>query len=237
MKWKAGIFFFWTVASGPALRAQPPSFEAASIKPSDPGHVGAQIYAPGPGRFTAMTAVLKDLMQYAYNVRPSQIVGGAHWTESEALDIAAKAAGSPANGQLRLMVQTLLAERFQLKVRRETRELSVYNLVVDKNGPKLLEEVAAAGIGVGTARGNVHACGADMPTLARVLSGHLDCVVIDRTGLEGFYNFTLTWRVDETDPAGAGLFSAIQELGLKLEAGKAPVDVLVIESAERPSRN
>ena len=223
------------VATGAVLRAQ--SFEVASIKPSDPTHVGAQVYTPGPGRFTAMTAALKDLMLFAYNVRPSQIVGGPRWFESEAYDIAAKSAGAPSNDELRLMLRNLLADRFQLKVHRETRDLGVYNLVLDKKGPKL-SEVAAAGRGVGMQKGNLHASGSTMATLASVLSRHLDHVVVDRTGLVGFYDFALTWTADDSDPTGASLFSAIQEqLGLKLEATKAPVEVLVIDRAERPSQN
>jgi uncharacterized protein (TIGR03435 family) len=217
------------------LHAQ--SFEVASIKPSDPGNVGAQIFSPGPGRLTARTDTLKDLMLFAYNVRPSQIQGGPHWTESEAYDMEAKAAGTPAIDQVRLMLQSLLSERFHLQVRRETREIAVYNLVRDKKGPNL-QEVSAAGHGVGIAKGNMHALGANMAALANVLSRHLDRLVLDRTDLKGFYDFELTWTADDSDPTGASLFPALQnQLGLKLEAARAPVEILNIERAERPSGN
>ena len=135
------------------------------------------------------------------------------------------------------MLQALLADRFQLTVRRETRELGVYNLVPDKKGPRL-EEVSAAGRGVGLQKGTLNAFGADMATLANVLSRYVDRVVIDRTGIKGFYNFALKWTADDADPAGAALFAALQDqLGLKLEAAKAPVEVLAIDRAERPSQN
>jgi len=213
------------------------TFEVASVKHSDPGHVGAQIYSPGPGRLTVLTATLKDLLQFAYNVRPSQIQGGPSWTDSEAYDITAKAPAPTGNDEVRRMLQALLADRFQLTVRRETRELGVYNLVPDKKGPRL-EEVSAAGRGVGLQEGTMNAFGADMATLANVLSRHVDRVVIDRTGLKGFYNFSLKWTADDGDPAGAALFAALQDqLGLKLEAAKAPVEVLAIDRAERPSQN
>jgi uncharacterized protein (TIGR03435 family) len=237
----AAFAFLFALTAAPLLSAQSldaaPSFEVASIKPSDPGHAGAQMFSPGPGRFTAITATLKDLMLLAYNVRPSQIEGGPQWSATEAYDIAAKAAGTPSSDQIHLMLRALLADRFQLKVRRETREVGVYDLVLDRRGPKLYE-VNAAGRGVGMQRGNLHAFGADMATLANVLSGHLDRVVIDHTGLKGFYDFALQWTADDSDPTGASVFPAIQEqLGLKLEAAKEPVEVLIIERAERASQN
>src|SRR5580658_9824082 len=114
-----------------------PAFEAASIKPSPPDHVGAQMYSPGPGRFTALTATIKDLIAFAYHVLPPQLEGGPGWSGSAAYDITAKASGSAGNDDLRLMLQSLLTDRFQLQLRRETKEVGVYNLVVGKNGPRM----------------------------------------------------------------------------------------------------
>jgi uncharacterized protein (TIGR03435 family) len=233
---KLPVVWFVLAWVAPLTHGQP-AFEAASIKPSPADHVGAQMYSPGPGRFTALTATLKDLIPFAYQVLPSQLEGGPGWAGSTAYDITAKMAGSTSNGDLRLMLQALLADRFQLKVRRETKEVGVYNLVVDKNGPRM-ESVAAAGRGVGLQNGTMRAFGADMATLASVLSRHVGRVVIDRTGLKGYYNFTLQWTADDLDASGTALFQAIEEqLGLKLEAAKAPVEILVIERAERASEN
>jgi uncharacterized protein (TIGR03435 family) len=159
--------------------------------------------------------------------------------DSAGYDIKAKAEGN-AGDDLWPMVQTLLADRFQLKFHRETRELPIYALVVAKNGAKL-HAVSAAGLGVGMGKGRFNGRGADMPTLASVLSNELGRLVFDRTGLSGFYDFTLTFEPDDTraaDTAGPSLFTALQEqLGLRLEPQKGPVETLVIDHAEKPSAN
>ena len=242
VKWNSAVMLVVAAGCAVVARGQSPdaataSFEVASIKVSDPSHVGAQVFLPGPGRFTALTATLKDLIQFAYNIRPSQISGGPHWCESEAYDITAKTAGAPSSDQLHAMMRTLLEDRFQLKIRRETRELPVYFLVVTKRGPAL-PEAAAAGRGVGLQKRQLARLWCRFGTLAKVLSGHVDRLVIDQTGLKGFYNFALEWTADDSDPAGTSLLQALQEqLGLKLEAAKSPVEVLAIDRAERPSQN
>ncbi len=228
--------------AAPRLFAFAQAFEVASIKPSDPEHVGAQIFSPGPGRFTAMTATLKDLVAFAWSVRRFQVSGGPGWLDSAHHDISAKAEGTPSIEGLRSMLGTLLEERFRLKVHRETKELPVYELVAGKirRGPKL-REVASAGLGLGFGRGRLNGKGADMATLAKTLSDQLDRVVVDRTGLTGFYEFTLTWTPDEVqgaDDSGPSIFSAIQEqLGLKLESATGPVELLVVDRAEKPDAN
>jgi bla regulator protein blaR1 len=225
--------------------SQPPAaargeFEVASIKRSDPSHIGAQTYFVPGGKFTALTAPLKSLVCFAYQLRDHQVAGGPGWIDSEPFDISAKAEVPASYDEIRIMLQTLLADRFQLKFHRETKEQPVYALVLAKNGPKL-QEVKNEGRGVGSgARGRINGNGADMATLATVLADKLGRSVIDRTGLKGVYDFLLTWTPDEVraDDPGPSLFTAIQEqLGLKLESTKGPVEVLVIDHAEKPSEN
>src|SRR5262249_48060089 len=155
--------------------------------------------------------------------------------------------------QLRQMMQALVIERFKLTFHRETKEASVYALVVGKNGHKL-EEAKADDPGPQLQlrmRREVTAKKADIGKLAGILSMALDRVVIDQTGLKGNYNFELKWTPDESqprgldspdaaasDPSGPSLFTAVQEqLGLKLEAKKAPVDLFTIDRAEKASEN
>src|SRR5580693_6300259 len=118
------------LASAPWMPAQ--SFDAASIKPADPQHIGLQIYSPNPGSFRAMAADIKHLMAFAYSVRDVQISGGPRWADSELFDIEAKASGPATIPELRLMVQALLADRFHLKMHRESKEQSVFDLIVGK---------------------------------------------------------------------------------------------------------
>ncbi len=269
----------------------PLSFEVASIKPSaaERGKVGIRI-APG-GRFTASGLTAKMLIQQAYDIKDFQISGGPGWLSSERYDIVAKAESSANREQLKLMLQSLLAERFKLEVHRETKELPVYSLVVAKNGPKLQKSEyqppdpesgpppkptgegpgplarAAAGESVSRStggpmmrmgRGQVNAQMAQISMLANVLSMQLGRPVIDKTGLKGAYDFKLEWTPDESqrafglgegdrpageaaappDSSGPSIFTALQEqLGLKLESQKGPVEILVIDGIEKPSEN
>ena len=223
-----------------AQTAGPPlAFEVASIKLSPAEHVGFQSYSPGPGRYRALTATVRNLITAAYNVRDVQIAGGPQWTGSEAYDIEATATGRTTHAEIQTMLQTLLASRFSLKLRRETRERNVYDLVLAKRGPAMTS-VDKVGLGVAPGKQRIAGRGADMRTLASVLSGTVDRIVRDRTGLTGYYDFTLTWRPDDAPPDDQrpALLTAIQEqLGLRLDPAKGPVEVLVIDSVSRPSSN
>ena len=217
----------------------PSAFEVASIRPSEAGNVGTQGFSSPGGKFTAINATLKSLIGFAYGVQDYQVFGASGWIDSAAYDIKAKAE-SNAGEDLRPMLRTLLADRFHLKVHSETKDLPVYVLVAGKNGPNL-HAVEKAGIGVGIGRGRFNGRGADMPTLARVLSGHLERLVLDRTGVTGFYDFLLTFESDETrtaDATGPSLLTALREqLGLRLESQKGQVEVLSIDHAEKPTDN
>lgn len=263
--------------------AQSLSFEVASIKPSEgDGHMVRIQTSPG-GRYTASGVTLKMLIQQAYDVKDFQITGGPAWMSTMAFDIVAKAENPEVSrDQIRLMMQSLLADRFQLKFHRETRELPVYALVVGKNGHKLqLSETqpdpeaastsapktgAAMAAGDGGApkprgtmmmmgRGQINAQMASMSAFVNALAQQLGRPVIDKTDLKGSYDIKLEFTPDETihrmigggggaeaapaaDSSGPSIFTALQEqLGLRLESEKGPVDVLVIDSAEKPSGN
>ena len=156
---------------------------------------------------------------------------------------------------MKLMFQTLLADRFQLKTHRETKELPVYAVTVGKNGPKLSKaDPAGKGTQMSMGRGQLKAKKASIEQLAKLLGNQLGRTVLDKTGLAGDFDFELTWTPDVTgplgpkeggvdgpppvDPGGPSIFTAIQEqLGLKLESQKGPVEILVIDSVERASEN
>jgi len=219
-------------------------FESASVKPTSPESTDQRLdFEPG-GRFRATSITLKGLIRTAYNVRGFQISGGPKWLDSVRYDVESKAAGNPQAADMRAMIQTLLADRFQLKLRRESKELPVYWLVVGKRGPKI--QRAADEIRSYRASRGLLNTRTTMPALANVFSNWLERVVLDRTGLDGSYDVKLEWTPDENvrpeEPEsasrpGASLFNAVQELGLKLEARKGPVEILVIERAEKPSEN
>jgi uncharacterized protein (TIGR03435 family) len=241
-----------------ALRGQ--EFEAASIKPSAPMaigmvKVGVQIM-PG-GRISMSGATVKFLIQQAYGVRDFQIVGGPDWMGSERYDITAKPESAATEDQVKVMMQALLADRFKLKFHRETKELPTYALVVAKGGPKLHASEVAAGPDQPNGqritmkgRGNLTLEGAPVSALAYQLGQRLGRSVIDKTELTGNYDFKLEWMPDESqggpagdriavsDNNGVSIFTALQDqLGLKLESTRGPVEILVIERAEKASEN
>jgi uncharacterized protein (TIGR03435 family) len=233
------------------LFGQPQAFEVASIKPSAPDVPGMfPRYLPGGGlRITG--ASLKNLISMAYGVRPFQISGGPDWVNNDLFDIEARSGSAevapptdPAKAAeyQRLAnerLKTLLADRFQLSVRQETREQPVYALVVAKDGPKFRESTEARPF-IRGGRGTVKGQASSMIMLALNLSSALGRPVINKTGLPAKYDFELTWQPGDlnADPTAPSIFTALTEqLGLRLESGKGPVEVLVIDRAEKPSAN
>jgi uncharacterized protein (TIGR03435 family) len=246
------------LAIGASLLAAPrgwtQAFEVASIKPSAPGQRGVRIQIAPGGRFVANNVNVKFLIGEAYNIRDFQISGGPSWIGSERYDITAKADGEENKGPeaFRPMVQGLLKDRFQFKSHMETKELPVYHLVVGKNGSKLTENASGPDKGmVRMGRGQVSATGVPIAMLCRQLAMQLGRTVIDKTGLTGDYDFKLEFTPEEgmgpgpggdapppPDTVGPSLFAAIQEqLGLKLDGAKGPVEVLVIDHIEKASEN
>jgi uncharacterized protein (TIGR03435 family) len=243
----------WVNAQSP----KKPAFEVASIRPAVYGSHPRSIQYSAGGRFTASNVPLGALIQEAYAIRGFQLSGGPDWVNSDQFDIVAKADGDASKAQVRVMLQTLLADRFQLELRRESKEVNVYTLTVGKMGPKLKEvkldeDNAARGMRFGGI-GRIAGVMASMPQFVVMLSdirlngsAILDRPVLDRTGLAGVYDFKLEWsgeeqsadRTTSTNPAGPSIFTAVQEqLGLKLESTKAAVEFFVIEQAGKPTEN
>jgi uncharacterized protein (TIGR03435 family) len=220
------------------------TFEVASVKPAAPGQQGG-IVRPMPGNreYMARNMPLQTIMTVAYMVTNRQISGGPAWTADDRWDLNAKADKPYATEQLRAMLQKLLEERFQLKLRRETREMPVWELVVDKGGPKMTKH-DPNDIDRGPMRGGPNGRGLSgtntpMSLLALTLSRLLDRNVIDKTGLDGYWDLTIDFvRDQDPNQDGPSIFTAVREqLGLRLAAAKGPVEHIVIESAERPSAN
>jgi uncharacterized protein (TIGR03435 family) len=243
------------------------AFEVASVKPSSRGDMrdrfGAAIESwmrggpgtPDPGQITFTNASLDSLLVSAYSVKRYQISGPA-WLDADGFNVIAKVAPGASKEQVKLMLQSLLAERFRLKLHIEKRELPVYVLSVGKNGPKMkLCQDPDTGGSVGPWNGNprVVAPNWTMRELADFLAPRLDRPVLDETGLTARYDFTLYWIADNFDaghianarntgddaaePAPT-IFAAVQQLGLKLERSVSAMDVLVIDHAEKtPTEN
>jgi len=219
-------------------------FEVASIKPAPPGAGNTTMkFEPG-GRFRATGAPLNALIQLAYGVKDFQVSGRPTWADSESYEsydvVAQPAAGVTLNrDQLKVAIQALLADRFKLKFHRETKDLPIYSLVVGKNGPKLTKNIDAPGPGATIGSGQLKGSKISMSILADLLAQLLDRTVRDDTGISGDFDVKLNWDPGQTaNMDGPSIFTALQEqLGLKLNAQKGPVEILIIDSAERPSGN
>jgi uncharacterized protein (TIGR03435 family) len=238
-----------------------PTFDVASVKPNRTRIRGSVDFSKGGERFTATNMPLGALVVIAYNVTARQL-SGPDEALSERYDIAAKADHPVRAAQMLLMLQGLLAERFKMVVHRETKIVPVYALTIGKGGPKLRQSDPPESDGVAP-RTPAHAGGTEsasgrlvfknesMSDFAWALSrmaGIGDRVVVDGTGLKGSYDFELTVERDSGPPPGPDirepaprldpLISSLQEqLGLKLESKKAPVEFIVIDRTERPSGN
>lgn len=222
-----------------------PSFEVASVKPSGPDEQLIFRLQPG-GRYIARNVTLKMLVANAYMVPELQVAGGPAWRESEHFNIEAKVGAElppwpDSNRELSLRLQSLLEDRFKLSLHRETREEPVYDLMVAKGGAKLKIAGADETGGYDMVRGRFRSFAVPLEYLAGSLANVLGRRVNDRTGLAGKYDYTLTFTPDDEatpDVNGPSIFTALQEqLGLKLESAKEPVEVLVIDHVEKPDAN
>jgi uncharacterized protein (TIGR03435 family) len=233
--------------------AKTPPFEVASITPCKPGtpapageHAGmVQFTFPG-GRFEAKATTLTFLLEWAYGVQPSQHSDGPSWMGTDRYDIVAKAEGNASDAQMKAMVQTLLAERFQLKLRRESKELSVYVITTGRTAPRLFppEDGEVHGIRIAPQSGpdqkvasyHIVATRFSLAQLTDVFSRQLGRVIVNKTGLDGDFDFTLDLTPDESAPNPldpSHIMNAIRGLGLTLKSEKAPVDFFTIESVEK----
>ena len=243
----------WVIIAAPMIAftqsSELPAFEVASVKPNN--FTGTRALRIEPGRLVATRMSLRNLIEEAYGVAGFQILGGPTWSNSDVYDIEAKAEHPASKAQLLLMLQSLLTERFKLIVHWESKQIPVYTLVVGKSRSKLKEvpydeEVVGKGVRLS---GNLQLTGrmATTSQLTKVLSDTvfngdhiLDRPVLDRTGMIGNYDFTLSWKSDKdrADSADPSIFSAVEEqLGLKLEAQKAAIEMLAIDHADKPSPN
>ena len=222
------------------LSAQGSAFDVASVKTARQilGKDRRQGLAIAPGKLTGTNVALKELIAEAYGIQPFQITGGPGWLDSDEYEIDARAEASSTRAQLRLMLRTLLAERFLLALHRETKELNVYALIAGRNGPKLKPATPGGG-------------SMDLNQLAAMLSVQLSIAVSDdpsrpgratgapvpvlnQTGLDGVYAINM----DLTGLLGSDMFTMWQrvlqdQLGLRLENRKTAVEMLVIDRAER----
>lgn len=264
-----------------AQSGAPARFEVVSVKPSTEQRM--RYVRPMPGGRLVASAPVRMLILNAYRVQSFEVVGGPSWVDSDRYQIEARAEGNPDRDQLLRMLQPLLADRFQLKVHRETREMPVYELVAGRRRPALAppKDDTCAAPGPNTpsdwsggriepptaGRGPLPPCGdlrvslepsgvrvqggkVGIAELAKTLAMVMGRPVVDKTGLTGLYDLQLGFSADASTPElpppppGApdsnlpSIITALQEqLGLKLEAAKQPVDVLVIDHIARPTAN
>jgi uncharacterized protein (TIGR03435 family) len=256
-----------------------PAFDVASIRPAEPvggrAPLSSSVRPTGNG-LTIENMTLKRMTLLAYQVKQFQLSGGPSWFDSARFDIRARSENTAGWADLLLMLQSLLADRFHLVIRRESREVPIYVMVLarkdGKLGPNLIPskeegcppreeraETATPGRRVfGCGPGSlgltrIHQVGVRIEDVASYLSGPLGRTVIDKTGLTGIYDIALDWPPDDPRsaspfaPPGPGLapedtaprlLDALKEqLGLKLESQKGPVEIFVIDRAEKPSEN
>jgi len=238
-------------AAAAMASAQSPAFEAASIK-ANTSAGGVSSIRMTAGRVAMENGSLKKVMLNAYGIPDDREyrIDGPDWLTSEHFNIDATFPADSAAAQVRQMIQTLLAGRFKLALHKETRQLPMYSLVVAKGGPKIQAVDAGESRTSGRA-GHFEATKITMQKLADLIAKQAGRPVTDATGLQGVFDFTLEWnpqadlRVDTADAAAAGdnqgpsIFTAIQEqLGLRLESGRGPVEVLVVDRMEKgPTEN
>jgi uncharacterized protein (TIGR03435 family) len=293
MKHLAKIFLILLATSGTRAASQTPagprmSFEVASIKAAPSGNT-RRFITSSPNQFLATSYAVKGWIAYAYHVRGEQVLGVSGWMDSDGWDIQAKikeGENPPRTGPVTaailtepdppaLMLQSLLEERFSLRVHREKRDLPVYELNVAKSGLRmklnqdppaetprnLAEALGARGDklprGVSRqSRGLFEGNAIPMWRIVAALTNTVGRTVVDRTGLDGEYDFKLQWAPDfSIDPGSFGgvapnpnqasppsqfpeIFTALRErLGLQLVSSRAPLDVIVIDSVQKPSEN
>lgn len=255
----------WAIPEAPAppkmmAADADPAFEVTTIKPNNTGATSIQQLTVQGRNFKTRASSLSDLIGFAYQMQAKQIMGGPQWIDTERYDVdgVPDKEGTPNADQLRVMVQKLLAERFQLTFHHDKREMAAFVLTPGKTGPKLTPTQMKGplpGMGMSPGKGGLsmsmmNATTNDFTSFLQALV--LDRSVVDQTGIAGRYDFQMTFTADETQfnghapklppdssvEAAPSLFDAVQQqLGLKLESKKAPVDTLVIDKVQKPSAN
>ncbi len=250
---------FMVFSSAGFCQSAPPAFEVASVRRhifetgvfgwNDVGAVKPRISG---NRVAISLAKMQSLITFAYDVNLHQISGsttGDTWGNFYDIEATTPGDAAPSTDQLRLMVRSLLTDRFQLKLHRDTATFPAYDLVIGKNGSKLKASAPdtppsarnknAAAAGNGSTDSQIEYLHQPVSQLVRMLSNAAqDRLFLDKTGLTGTYDFTLEYTLDPRDRSGAAQIAAVQEqLGLRLEAAQEPMDKLVIESVQEPSEN
>jgi uncharacterized protein (TIGR03435 family) len=263
-----GLALAFGLALAQPQTAARPEFDVASIKPVKGDCKVPVSMGVGYGTALERCVTLKMLVTVAYQLQSFQISGGPGWIDSDRYDLDAKAEDAKSGpDKSRLMLQTLLADRFKLTLHREMKQSPVYELVLARGGPKIKlssdqdsPEVNGPSqpgggpnhggirMGAGSLIGNA----AKLALFAKILSQRLNRPIVDKTNLAGRYDIQLTWTpgvgenpfgpggysLPPSDSDGPSVFAAIQEqLGLKLESARAPVEVWVVDRAERPTEN
>jgi uncharacterized protein (TIGR03435 family) len=246
------------IAVAPSVHAQlsRPQFEVISVKANAHSGFSPTTLQMAGSRFSTTGMPLRPLIMQFYGLRDFQILGGPAWINTDQWDIEAVADDgvnlqtvnfenpdkpTPAS----LMVQSLIENRFQFRFHRETKELPVYELTVAKNGPKIKSSTGQGAATRKLGRGEIEIQAYPFATFAYLLARQLDHALIDKTNLKGSYDIKLQWNTElraGAEPTSSSdrpsIFTALQEqLGLKLESSKGPVEVLVIDSVQRPSEN
>ena len=250
------------IAVGHTQSASPAAFEVASVKQNKSGDKGYSLPPPVGGRLLLMNVPLSMLVEYAYHLQDFEVTGTRGWMVSERYDVDAKADGKTTEDEARRMLQSLLADRFKLKVHKEPKDLPSYALTIAKGGLKMKQssgecpppsenstsQTPCGGFRLFQRR---QLSGEKVPVaeLRDILSTLTGRTIIDKTGLKGVFDISLKWTPDEVlavgaeagaadGPSDGSLFSALQEqLGLRLESQKGSIQILVVDAAEKPSAN
>jgi uncharacterized protein (TIGR03435 family) len=253
------------IAAAPQLSPTTLEFEAASIRRADPDAQNNSLYTDRGTGLHVENFTLRDIITFAWNIRDFQLVGAPGWIGTERYNIVAKTARVAGSGimpdpktmtdqeseladhQLRERTRSLLASRFGLVVHQESREHAIFDLTIAKAGLKLKPVVTPGEqLGFRGGRGRSRGFAVTMPMLASELSRITGRPVVDMTGLTEKYDYVLEWSPDAgaadvdtvAGSSGPTIFTALQEqLGLKLESTKGPVDTYVIDKVDRPSGN
>jgi uncharacterized protein (TIGR03435 family) len=234
-----------------------PAFDVVTIKPSNPDARGGGTPMQG-ANVSTLNMTLTNLLTLVYDLHGQQIIGAPAWSTTQRYDIAGKAdvEGQPNADQFKTMLRKLLADRFQLAFHKEQRELPVYSLSVAKGGAKISKNDGknqTTGV-IFRGPGSVLLNNVSMDDFCKMLqNAALDRPVVDQSGLSGKYDFSLVWTPDQLATAAPnpnalapidkadvppGLFEATQQqLGLKIDAARLRIEVLVIDKVEKPSEN
>jgi bla regulator protein blaR1 len=256
----AFIVLLLALAARPQTAERKPVFEAASIKPTATTDNSSSRFNTDPGRMEAQNWTFKSYILVAYELKPYQLTGITGWMDSDRYDISAKledmgegelpgkddprARKQAEDGRIRQALQVLLADRFHLRFHRDSKMMQGYAMSLAKGGFKPSPVSGGSDPSMRYNDRHLTAKRTSMDNMASFLVNILNQPVVNRTGVEGFYDFTLDWTPDELHGRSSNtsqapsIFTALQEqLGLRLDPRKVPVEVIAVDSAERPSEN